>query len=201
MAIVGLTGGICCGKSTVAGQLAQLGAAVVDLDACARRAVAPGSAALEQMVKKFGPEILDAEGRLDRPKMRRMIFNDDGRRLWLERLLHPQVHKMMTEEVQALADKGPYLVLDHPLLHETGAAAEVDSVLWISCPRALRLARAMERDGSDAGIIECIMERQLDDDRQRALADVILDNSGSPAQLERAVRTLHRDYLHRFAAA
>lgn len=199
MAIVGLTGGICSGKSTVASQLADLGAAVVDVDACARRAVAPGSAALERIVAEFGPEILDHQGRMNRSKMRYIIFNDDSKRLWLERLLHPQVHKTMMDEVQALAGKAPYLVLDHPLLHETGAARDAHSVLWVSCPRPLRLARAMERDGSDARLIERIMERQLDDDRQRALADDILDNSGSPEGLAQAVRTLHKDYLGRFA--
>lgn len=180
--IVGLTGGIATGKSTVARMLTELGAVVIDADAIVHELQAPGSPVLAEIVEAFGPAALDGSGALDRPALGDRVFRDPKARQQLNAILHPRVRAEMARRVQAAQRAGaPLVVLDIPLLFETraGSAAGVESVILVYAPRALQIERQMTRDGCDREEAERRIAAQMPIDDKRALADHVIDNSGS----------------------
>lgn len=190
---IGLTGGIGSGKTTASEHFARLGAEVVDTDLLSRELVEPGQPALDEIVATFGKRVLTADGRLDRGRLRDLVFNDAAARKQLESILHPRIRRAML--ARAERSKAPYVVFVIPLLFETGQQSLVDRVLLIDLPESLQLARVAARDGLDTGQIAGIMQAQTDRETRLRAADDVICNDGSPADLRAAVEKLHREYL------
>jgi len=180
-----LTGGIGSGKSTVAARLAELGAVVIDADAMAREVVAVGTPGLAQVVARFGQQVLAPDGTLDRPRLGRLVFADPDALADLNAIVHPLVAER-TAEVMSRARPGDVLVYDVPLLAENGLAGGFDAVLVVEAPVEVRLQRLAGR-GLDEQAARSRMAAQATDEQRRALATVVLDNSGTRADLERQV--------------
>lgn len=196
---VALTGGIASGKSAVAARLAALGAEVVDADTVARELVARGSAALTEIVAAFGSDVLAADGTLDRRALREHVFSDAPSRRRLEAILHPRVRRALAE--RAAASTHPYVVLAIPLLVESrGHYDWVDRVLLVDVPRDVQHSRLLSRDGVDARLGHAMLDAQASPDERLAIADDVIDNSGTPAALDAQVSRLHTRYLALAAA-
>jgi dephospho-CoA kinase len=179
MRLVGLTGGIATGKSTFAAVLRARGVPVIDADQLAREAVAKGSPALADVVAAFGPEVLDAEGALDRKRMAARVFADPTARADLERIVHPRVRAAMRAAVARLAaDGAPLAFYDVPLLYEAGREGEVDLVAVVWAPREAQLERLAARDGMGPAAAEARLAAQLPVDEKAARADVVIVNDG-----------------------
>jgi dephospho-CoA kinase len=192
--VVALTGGIAAGKSAVTRRFAALGVPVHDADVAAREVVAPGSEGLAAVVAAFGDEVLDAEGRLDRPAMRRRVFADPAARRTLEGIIHPRVRHWLHE--RALADTTPYCLLAIPLLAENIAHYRwVDRVLLVDAPVEQQLARLVARDGIDEALARRMLAQQARREERLTLAHDVIDNSGDEAGLDAAVSALHQHYL------
>jgi dephospho-CoA kinase len=184
---VGLSGGIGSGKSTVSRGLARRGAVVIDADAIAREVVEPGSPGLAAVVERFGDEILTADGRLDRPRLAALVFGDEAARADLNAIVHPRV----AAETARRASSAPgdsVVVFDVPLLVEA-ARSGYDLVVIVEAPEDVRLERLVGR-GMDPGDARRRMAAQATDEERRKVADVVLDNSGSEADLEAQVDAL-----------
>jgi dephospho-CoA kinase len=192
---IGLTGGIASGKSTVTQRFAELGVPVIDADIASRTVVEPGKPGLSQLVLRFGEGVLDAEGRLDRPALRALIFNDSSARHALDGILHPLIRAEMEH---AAADvQGPYVLMAIPLLVEGGNAHKrVDRVLVVDVDEALQIRRLQARDGSSAEQARAILASQASRAARLGEADDVLLNTGSVAELRQAVDRLHEQYLH-----
>jgi dephospho-CoA kinase len=189
--LVGLTGGIGSGKSTVARRFAARGWPVVDADEVAREIVEPGEPTLADLAARFGAEVLREDGSLDRPALARVAFADDAARADLDRLTHPRIAARIAERLAILgaeqADDGSLIaVVDHPLLIETGQAGRFDAVVVVLAPEEVRVARLTDR-GLDEADARARMRAQTDDDRRRAVATHVIDNDGELADLEAAV--------------
>ena len=188
---VGLTGGIGSGKSTAARRFAGLGAVLVDSDVLARKAVAPGTDGLKEVVAAFGPGVLGPDGALDRPALAAVVFADPQARERLNAVVHPRVRER-TEELIAAAGPDAIVVQDVPLLVETGSPAAFALVVVVHADAGTRVARLIDR-GMSADDARARIAAQADDTARRAAADVWLDNSGDPGDLEAAVdRLWHR---------
>ena len=188
---IGLTGGIGSGKSTVARLLAARGAVVVDADRIAREVLEPGTPGLAAVVDEFGPGVLADDGSLDRAALAAIVFSDDGARRRLDALVHPRV-RQRSAELMAAAPPDAVVVNDVPLLVETGQAGSYDLVLVVEADPETRVARLVgrglsERDARDR------MAAQATDAERRAVADVVLDNSGTPEQLAEQVDRFWRE--------
>ena len=184
---IGLTGGIGSGKSTVAALLAARGAVVVDADRIAREVVEPGTPGLAAVAEAFGQGVLAADGTLDRPALAAIVFTDPEARARLDAIVHPLVRERSVELI-AGAPSDAVLVNDVPLLVETGQAGTYDLVLVVEADLATRLSRLLERGLSEEDARARIAS-QATDEQRRAVADVVLDNSGSREQLaEQVVR-------------
>ena len=194
--IVGLTGGIASGKSTVARILTELGATVIDADAIVHELQAPGSPLLGEIVEAFGPQILTADGALDRPALGALVFSDGEARERLGSIVHPKVGAEMLRRIAAARSSGAALiVLDIPLLFEgrargTGSAAQMalDATILATVPEEVQIERQLERDGCDREEALRRVRSQLPLEEKRSLADYVIDNSGSRAETERQVR-------------
>lgn len=189
--ILGMTGGIGCGKSTVAKLFEAHGASVVDTDEVAHALTAPGGAAMPALEAAFGAEIVSPDGALNRGAMRRMAFADPAIRQHLEAILHPLIRAHGEQWMTRAA--GPYIVLIVPLLVEsTYYRSRCDRILSIECPPALQITRVMARSGLSAAEVERIMAAQASPAARRAIADDIIDNAGDLAALQIQVSTLHQ---------
>ncbi|HEV8625468.1 MAG TPA: dephospho-CoA kinase [Acidimicrobiia bacterium] len=184
---VGLSGGIGSGKSTVARALARRGAIVIDADAIAREVVEPGEPGLAAVVDRFGPEVLDSEGRLDRPRLAALVFDDAGARADLNAIVHPRVAAETARRIAA-APSDAVVVIDVPLLVEA-ARSGYDAVVIVEAPEAVRLERLVGR-GMAPDDARRRMSAQASDADRRKVADVILDNAGSEEDLERQIDAL-----------
>ncbi|GGM71024.1 dephospho-CoA kinase [Longimycelium tulufanense] len=195
---VGLTGGIGSGKSTVAGRLAELGAVVIDADQLAREVVAPGTEGLAEVVAAFGPEVLAADGSLDRPALAKRVFDDDDARYRLNAIVHPRV-AARSAELMAAAPPDAILVQDIPLLVENGLAPIFHLVLVVSAPVEERVRRLVGR-GMDESDARARIRAQASDAKRRMVADAWLDNSGPREGVWSEVDRLWRDRLVPFEA-
>jgi dephospho-CoA kinase len=182
---IGLTGGIGSGKSTVSRLLEQRGAVIVDADAIAREVVAPGTPGLAAVTEAFGDGVVAPDGSLDRPALAAVVFADPEARKRLDAIVHPLVRARATE-VAAAAPADAVVVNDVPLLVETGQAGSYDLVLVVEADPATRVARLVQR-GLTAEDARARMVAQATDEQRRAVADVLLDNSGTPEELEAQV--------------
>jgi dephospho-CoA kinase len=186
---IGLTGGVGCGKSTVAGMLKAAGAHVLDADAIARELVAPGSPALQAIIAHFGPTFLGGDGCLDRAALRARIFADPAAKIWLEALLHPLIRASFITASDALSRRHPQalMVWVVPLLVENGYRPLLDQVLVVDCPRSLQIERLRARPGWTEEQISAVLAAQCDRVARNAAADWIISNEGSLAELQTQV--------------
>lgn len=191
--LIGLTGGIGSGKSTVAEQFRALGAGYVDADVVAREVVAPGTPALAAIIEHFGAELLQADGALNRAALRQHIFSDDTAKHWLEQLLHPAIRQQLFTQLRAL--QTPYAFLVAPLLLENNLDKFCDRVLVVDVSEQTQLNRTMARDQNNAQQVKAIMAAQLGRQQKLARADDIIDNNGNLSQLTEQITHLHQKYL------
>jgi dephospho-CoA kinase len=197
--IIGITGGIGSGKSAVTARFESLGITVVDADLAARVVVEPGGPALAAIAERFGPDILQADGTLDRAALRARVFADEDERGWLERLTHPLIGREL--QAQLAASASPYTILSSPLLLETRQRDLVDLVVVVDVPEDLQLQRTMARDANDADQVRRIMAAQLSREARLEGADIVIDNSRSLEALDAVVAELHKEFLQRAEVA
>jgi dephospho-CoA kinase len=197
--IVGLTGGIGSGKSTVARLFGQLGVHWVDADDVARQVVEPGMPALTSIAEHFGPEVLQEDGALDRAWLRRRIFEVPEEKQWLEGLLHPIIREELVRQLRGDPSyELPYTLLVSPLLLETNQHELVDRVVVIDVPESIQLERTMARDDNTREQVEKIMAAQMSREQRCARADAIINNNKPLTDVERQVRALHDRFLEEF---
>jgi dephospho-CoA kinase len=178
MRLIGVTGGIATGKSTVDQMLAAHGATVIDADALAREVVRPGSPALDEVVQRFGASVLQPGGELDRARLGAIVFADDDARHDLERITHPRIAELTQERVAAaLATTTPLVAVDIPLLYENAREGMFEGVLLVYAPRDIQVERLRERNGLDAAAALQRLAAQLPIDDKRERATWIIDNS------------------------
>ncbi|WP_290610476.1 dephospho-CoA kinase [Arsukibacterium sp. UBA3155] len=207
--IVGLTGGIGSGKSTVANLFKQLGIPSVDADIVAREVVAPGSPVLAKIAAQFGPELLLADNSLNRALLRQLIFSDASAKKWLDNLMHPAIRAAMLSQLANLPP-APYVLLIAPLLLENKLQTLVNRVLVVDITEQNQLARTLSRDavssGANAEQVQAIIASQISRPERLALADDVIDNNteitnagiehdSSAATLQQQVKLLHQRYI------
>ena len=193
---IGLTGGIASGKSALEKAFAKQGVVVADADLLAREVVAPGEPALAAVVERFGRDVLQADGQLDRAALRVRVFGDPDQRRALEAILHPAIRSRL--EAICRAASGPYAIATVPLLTEGGGRAAypwLHRILVVDTPAAVQKARLMQRDGIDATLADQMMAAQASRAERLALADDIVVNDGDLAHLQRAADQLHARYV------
>lgn len=196
---IGLTGGIASGKSAVAREFAELGVPVIDADEISREVVEPGTIGLQAVVRRFGKDILSADGRLDRRRLREIVFAQPAARRDLEELLHPLIRAQMQRHADLLP--GPYQIFVIPLLVETGLRDGVDRILVVDTDEDAQLHRLMSRDQESAIQARAILAAQAPRRQRLQAADDVITNTGSLADLQQAVARLHAQYLSRAAIA
>lgn len=186
---IAVTGGIASGKSEVTRRFEARGIQVLDADLVSRELVEPGQPALAEIAARFGPGVLDPQGRLERRRLREIVFADPAARRELEAILHPRVRS--TLQARAAQARGPYVLLAIPLLVESGHYPWVERVLLVDVPRALQLARVMRRDGVDAAAAEAMLAAQATRAQRLTRASDVIVNDGSLDDLDAAVARLH----------
>lgn len=186
---VGLTGGIGSGKSEVSRRLRALGAVVIDSDVLAREVVAKGTDGLAEVVREFGPEVLDEHGALNRPKLGAIVFGDDEARKRLEAIIHPRV-RARAAQIEAEAGPDAIVVHDIPLLVETGQADRFDAVVVVDVPPAVQLERLTGSRGMTADEATARIRSQASREDRLAVAAYVVDNTGTPDDLDRRVGEL-----------
>lgn len=195
---VGLTGGIGAGKSAVSSRLAARGAVLIDSDVLAREVVARGTDGLAEVVEAFGPGVLTADGDLDRPALGKIVFGDEAARRRLEAIIHPRVRARATEIEQAAAADA-IVVHDIPLLVETGQAGHFDLVLVVDVPVEVQVERLTGQRGMAAAEAKQRIASQASREDRLAAADVVVDNSGSLADLDRRLDDVWTTFEHRLS--
>ena len=191
--LIGLTGGIGSGKSTVAGFFKQLGVPVIDADDIAHAIVAPGQPALKEIIAAFGPASVNDTGRLDRDRMRKLVFSDPAQRHRIEAILHPKIRReisSLTTNIQT-----PYCIVVIPLLLEAEQADLVDRILVVDTMVDNQISRVAVRNRLSRDEIIAIIEAQADRESRLAAADEVINNDGSLDDLARQVREQHGKYL------
>jgi dephospho-CoA kinase len=201
--VVGLTGGVGTGKSTVARMLAELGAVVIDADAIVHELQAPGAPLLGEIAGAFGSEVIRPDGSLDRDALGSLVFRDPEARARLNAIVHPRVGAEMARRLDAARRAGrPLVILDIPLLFEVRRAGRAESeraaggfaaVILVYCPRELQIRRQVDRDGCTREEAERRVQAQLPIEEKRALADHVIDNSGAREETARQVRALYAE--------
>ncbi|MDA0688458.1 MAG: dephospho-CoA kinase [Proteobacteria bacterium] len=193
MYVVGLTGGIGSGKSTVSESFARQGIEVIDADQLAREAVATGSPALAEIASHFGQSIINSEGSLNRRALRAIVFADEAERRWLERLLHPIIGELLKQRLSR--SESSYTILESPLLLETSQKEMVDRILVVDVSEDTQLQRAMLRDGSHEETIRGIIASQISRDERLDAADEVINNEGAVEEIDKQVSVLHKKFL------
>ncbi len=193
MKVIGLTGGIASGKTTISQLFSQLGVPVIDLDVIARQVVEPGQPALQAVIDEFGEEILTAEGRLDRQRLREMIFDQAEKRQLLESILHPVIWHNARQQLASLTS--PYCLLVIPLLADKASPVPLDRILVVDIPKDEQVRRLVQRDQISARQAEKILRAQTSRQARLALADDVIDNYGDISAAEKQVKQLHQAYL------
>lgn len=193
MLTIALTGGIASGKSAVASEFRKLGVPVIDTDRIARDVVKPGERGHSALVAEFGSEILLPSGELDRAKLRHHIFSDASRRGRVNAILHPLIRVQLDTDLRAV--DGPYAIVEIPLLTETSSANDFDRVLVVDVPEEIQVERLQARDGASRAEALAALQAQAPRQDRLALADDVIDNSGTLAELKAKVREMHQGYL------
>jgi dephospho-CoA kinase len=196
--LIGLTGGIAAGKTTVARMFVELGAPLVDADLLARQVTAPGTDTLRQVVEAFGQEVLSDDGELDRRALGRVVFGDEAARRRLEQITHPAIIRAARARVTALGRQGHrHVIYEAALLVETGRHEEMDRLVVVVADDELRVERLIDRDRLSREEARARLEAQLPQEQKAALADYVIDNSGpveqSRAQVEDVWRRLQEE--------
>ena len=187
--VIGLTGNVAAGKSTVAGYWRNWGIPILSADDLARDAVAPGSEGLRRVEELLGPEAVAEDGSMDRAAVRRLVFNDPEARKGLEAIIHPIVRRLRDEWTDRRYEEGTSVVVwEVPLLFETGMEDEVDAVVLVDAPEDERLDRIVETRGLTRDEGEAIMSAQVPASKKRKKADIVIDNVGTHQDLEQRAR-------------
>jgi len=192
MLVVGLTGGIGSGKSTVANLFANLGVPIIDADLVAREVTQPNQPAFASIIKHFGTDILLPNGTLDRTKLRNIIFANAKQRLWLEHLLHPRIREEMNIQINKLSS--PYCIAVIPLLLEVEFYSFINRILVVDAPEQAQIQRVMIRDEAMQPDIEAILKTQASRQDRKAHAHDIITNDGVMDDLVPQVKKLHEKY-------
>ncbi|ATL98322.1 dephospho-CoA kinase [Aeromonas sp. CA23] len=194
MYVVAITGGIGSGKTTIANQFAELGIDVVDADVIAREVVEPGAPALAAIAAHFGPDVITADGQLDRRSLRERVFSDPDAKAWLNALLHPLIRQEMLR--QCAAARSPYCLLVVPLLVENKLTGLANRVLVIDVDEATQIERTCRRDGVSREQAQAILAAQASRAERLAAADDVLDNkNGAPETIKPRILALHETYM------
>jgi dephospho-CoA kinase len=190
--LAGLTGGIGSGKSTVACMFAVLGARIIDTDLISHQLTQAGGAAIPALRDAFGPQVIDAQGALNRSRMREIVFNDPAEKMRLEAILHPLIFAE-TRLQAASPTEAPYTLVVVPLLFESGRYANwLQCVITVDCPEDSQIARTMQRSKLDEPAVRAIMSQQLDREERLALSDEVILNNGSLDDLKIQIVGIHR---------
>lgn len=198
-AIIGLTGGIGSGKSTVARMFGALGVHWVDADDVARQVVEPGTQALRAIADHFGESILQGNGELDRAALRQKVFEDPEQRRWLEGLLHPIIRQELIRQLSPEDYNLPYVMLVSPLLLETNQHELVERIVVVDVPEETQINRTMARDGNSREQVERILAAQMPRAARREKADAIINNAQPLERVEASVHALHQRFLADFS--
>jgi dephospho-CoA kinase len=193
MLVIGLSGGIASGKTTISDLFSSLGITIIDTDIISRRLLEPGYSGFQQIVKKLGSLILLDDGNIDRRKLRQQVFNDNSLKVWLESMLHPLIFQTARQQIQQFS-KSPYIILVVPLLFETNFDCLADRVLVVDCAREIQLKRLVARDNIDQLLAEKMLDQQMSNQDRINRADDIIDNNGN-FELAPQVNKLHQQYL------
>ena len=191
--IVGVTGGIGSGKTLVTDAFAAKGVVIADADEAARHIVEPGQPALAQIVAHFGEGITDSSGRLDRPKLREIVFNDVDARRQLESFTHGRIMETLANQLQSATSAYAMLVLSAGL----GNSPLIDRMLVVDADESVRVHRVMRRDGSSESLVRQIMASQPSSEERRNIADDVIENNGDTTTVLNEVDRLHNIYLER----
>lgn len=190
--VIGLTGGIGSGKSTVSDLFAQLGVPIIDTDVIAKELTQKNQPALQVIVKHLGESILNTDGSLNRQQLRKHIFNNQPERHWLENLLHPLIRERVQQQLQAI--NAPYVIVVIPLLHDRAKFDYVNRVLVVDAPETLQIKRACQRDNMNEKLAQAILDNQISRQDRLALADDVIVNDKTLDALKKQVELLHRQY-------
>jgi len=190
---VALTGGIGCGKTTVANLFAQRGIPVIDTDVLARELTLPQQPAYHKIIQHFGEHIISADQSLDRKKLAQIVFSDPTQRQWLENLLHPLIREQVEQQIQRLTS--PYCIVVIPLLFETNQQHDYNRVLLVDCPPHQQIQRIHARDARSEEEIRQIINAQVTADTRRKGSDEVISNTGALEELDTQVLSLHTRYL------
>ncbi len=191
--VVGLTGGIGSGKSTVSALFAKLGADIIDTDLIARDLVKPGTACLEKIMEHFGKSCVDKEGKLRRDVLRKKIFSNPAEKQWLENLLHPLIREQMRNRIQV--SEAPYIIAVIPLLFETGPNDMLRQILVVDTDTQSQIQRVVARDTISEQQAQQIINSQVSRETRLQGADNVIDNTGGEDKLKAQVQKLHEKYL------
>lgn len=198
--IVGLTGGIGSGKSTVARAFGERGIGWVDADDVAREVVAPGEPALAEIRNRFGDGVITDDDTLNRAALRQIVFDAPEERQWLERLTHPIIRERLVATLHRLqSGASPYALLVSPLLFESGQAALVERTIVVDVPTDMQLSRTLQRDGVSEANVRAILKAQMSREARLAKADDIIDNSRDIGHMKQQVARLDRAYRARLS--
>ncbi|KTG26006.1 dephospho-CoA kinase [Idiomarina sp. WRN-38] len=196
--IVGLTGGIGSGKSTVARAFGSLGIGWVDADDVAREVVMPGEPALAAISEHFGNDVLHADGTLNRAALRSIVFDNPTERKWLESVTHPRVRERILVHLERLQRQSPYVLLVSPLLFESGQDKLVDCTVVVDVPVELQLSRTRARDDVSEAQVHAILAAQLPREERLTKANDVIDNSGDHASMMQQVTQLDQHYRNKY---
>jgi len=187
--IVGVTGGIASGKSTVSRMLEETGAPAVDFDVLARQVVEPGKPAFKEIIAFFGERVLQSDGRLDRKKLGGIVFADEDKRKALENMTHPRIVEAFLDQVAEIARRDPHAIIQAvvPLLFEVNLQHLVHKVLLVYIPREMQIERLMKRDGISREAAQNILKAQLPIEEKPAHADFVIHNEGTLEETRRQV--------------
>lgn len=187
--LVALTGGIASGKTAVSDGLARLGATIIDTDLIAREVVAPGTPGLDRIRERFGSEVLNPDGSLNRAELRRRVFSNPRDRTMLEAITHPLIEGEVKARIAA-ADQADYIVLVVPLLVESGLFGDVDRVVVVDVPEQVQIERLTARDDIDVEQAKAIIRSQATRESRLAIADHVIDNRSTLDELDEQIQAL-----------
>jgi dephospho-CoA kinase len=201
--LIGLSGGIGSGKSTVAGLLEARGAVIVDADRIAHEILSPGGSGVPAVAERFGPGVVGGDGGIDRPKLRSVVFADPAARRDLEAITHPLIYAEMATRLGGSFAPDTVVVVDAPLLVETGGRDRfgMQALVVVAAEQSQQIQRVVARGGMTAGEAASVIAAQAPAERKLAAADYVLDNRGTPEVLEAGVETLWAELLERFGSS